>query len=59
MLCIALAVKELRSHNIVHRDLKPANLLFTTERCCLKITDFGYLGAAAFIFSTKPFFSLL
>lgn len=28
-------------HGIIHRDIKPANLLWTQDRSCIKIADFG------------------
>lgn len=38
---LLLAVKFMHSTGVMHRDLKPSNILIT-ERCTIKICDFGF-----------------
>ncbi|KAG6898671.1 hypothetical protein C0993_005248 [Termitomyces sp. T159_Od127] len=36
-----LGLEYLHHQGIIHRDIKPANLLYTQDRCQVKIADFG------------------
>lgn len=38
---VVLGLEYLHYQGIIHRDIKPANLLWTQDRRCVKISDFG------------------